>query len=187
LMSFFVRRDGFALGEPSGGSNHNYFLADKNGEYVKSLGDVGFDEAKAMEAADQLLGNPWYAGVSDDELEDRLDALLDNVTAHNVVERREEIRALRAEMRHRKHGGIVASADPLTLLARTFSDEERERLAGKGEALNDGSFPIANKEDLSNAIQAFGRAKNKKKAKKHIIKRAKALGAEDMIPEGWTS
>jgi hypothetical protein len=52
-------------------------------------------------------------------------------------------------------------------------------------ALPDGSYPIENESDLENAIYAFGRAKNKARAKKHIIKRAVSLGRQDMIPEKW--
>ena len=71
-------------------------------------------------------------------------------------------------------------------LKRAFTDDQREKMAEKGEALPDGSFPIANKDDLQNAIQAYGRAKDKIAAKAHIMKRARALGAESMIPESWT-
>lgn len=66
---------------------------------------------------------------------------------------------------------------------KEFNAEEREDLAKKGYALPDGSFPIENVEDLKNAIQAFGRAKDQPAAAKHIAKRAKALGAEDLIPD----
>jgi hypothetical protein len=59
-------------------------------------------------------------------------------------------------------------------------------MAEEGNALPDGSFPIANVEDLKNAIQAFGRAKDKDAAKRHIMKRARELDAMDMIPESWT-
>ena len=69
--------------------------------------------------------------------------------------------------------------------ARTFTEEERKAAAKKGNALPDGSFPINNTSDLKNAIQAIGRAKNPGAAKSHIKKRAKALGAEGMLPEGW--
>lgn len=69
---------------------------------------------------------------------------------------------------------------------RTFSAEQRRTLAKKGHALPDGSFPIVNRDDLSNAIQAFGRAKDKEKAKRHIIKRARALGATEMLPDSWS-
>lgn len=70
-------------------------------------------------------------------------------------------------------------------LAREFSQEERERLAEKGHALPDGSFPIVTREDLENAIQAIGRAKDPDKAKRHIKKRARGLGLEELIPEEW--
>ena len=68
---------------------------------------------------------------------------------------------------------------------RDFSDKERNKAADTGEALPDGSFPIKNKKDLENAVHAYGRAKDKAKAKAHIIRRAKALEAEAMLPEGW--
>jgi hypothetical protein len=71
------------------------------------------------------------------------------------------------------------------LYKKDFTDDERKQLAGTGAALPDGSFPIENKGDLANAIHAFGRAKDKAKAKAHIISRAKTLGASDMIPEDW--
>ena len=70
-------------------------------------------------------------------------------------------------------------------LKRAFSDEQREAMAKEGTALPDGSYPIANESDLRNAIQAYGRAKDKEAAKRHIMKRAKALGKEDLIPENW--
>lgn len=68
---------------------------------------------------------------------------------------------------------------------RAFSTEQRESMAEEGEAMPDGSFPIANASDLRNAIQAHGRAKDIEKAKAHIKKRARALGLEDLIPAEW--
>jgi hypothetical protein len=73
------------------------------------------------------------------------------------------------------------------MLKREFSEDERKKLADEGKALPDGSFPIENEEDLKNAIHAYGRAKDKEAAKKHIIARAKALGLMNLIPEDWTS
>lgn len=70
---------------------------------------------------------------------------------------------------------------------RDFSEDERDNLAGKGKALPDGSYPIENKGDLKNAIQAYGRAKDKGRAKAWIIRRAKALGATSMLPDNWVS
>jgi len=69
-----------------------------------------------------------------------------------------------------------------------ISPKIREKLAKEGKALKDGSFPIRNVPDLKNAIQAYGRAKDKDAAKKHIIKRAKELQRYyDLIPEEWRS
>lgn len=68
---------------------------------------------------------------------------------------------------------------------RAFSDKERAALAAKGQAMPGGGFPIANVEDLKNAIQAIGRAKDPAAAKKHIIARAAALGQSKLIPDTW--
>jgi hypothetical protein len=72
-------------------------------------------------------------------------------------------------------------------LKRAFSDDMRTQMAQEGKALPDGSFPISNAEDLKNAISAFGRAKDKEAAKKHIMKQAKALGQEKLIPASWVT
>jgi len=79
---------------------------------------------------------------------------------------------------------IEAEAAELAL-KRMYGDDEREKLAERGMAMEDGSFPIKDREDLKNAIQAYGRAKDKAKAKAHIIKRASELGEEELIPENW--
>lgn len=66
---------------------------------------------------------------------------------------------------------------------RKFTAKEREKLAEEGKALPDGSFPITSKADLRNAIQAFGRTAKKKTVGRHIARRARALGATDVLPE----
>lgn len=73
----------------------------------------------------------------------------------------------------------------IELMKRKFSDKERSDAADSGEAMPDGSFPIKNEQDLKNAIQASGRAKDPAKAKAHIKARAKALGHADKIPDDW--
>jgi uncharacterized membrane protein YkoI len=70
-------------------------------------------------------------------------------------------------------------------LKRAYSDAEREGMAEEGFAMSDGSYPIKDESDLRNAIQAYGRAKDKEAAKKHIMKRARDLGMEEMIPSAW--
>jgi hypothetical protein len=66
-----------------------------------------------------------------------------------------------------------------------FSQERREKLADKGQAMPHGGYPIRNRADLQRAIQAFGRAKDKAKTKAWIIKRARELDAVDLLPEDW--
>jgi hypothetical protein len=82
----------------------------------------------------------------------------------------------------------AASADLMTRFETQFGyvpREKRDALAKEGKAMKDGSFPISNVGDLKNAIQAHGRAKDIASAKKHIVKRARALGKYDLIPDEW--
>jgi len=72
-------------------------------------------------------------------------------------------------------------------LKAMYSEEERMEMAKGGMALPDGSYPIKDEEDLKYAIMAYGRAKDKTKAKAHIKKRAMDLGREDLIPEVWST
>ena len=71
------------------------------------------------------------------------------------------------------------------IFKRERSTETRRRLAQEGLAMPDGSYPIVTVEDLRNAIQAFGRTDNPRATKEHIMRRARALGRTDLIPENW--
>jgi len=84
-----------------------------------------------------------------------------------------------------KVGSEVFVVEESLVAEKEFSAAEREKLADKGFALPDGSFPIENEGDLQNAVSAFGRSNPNKRSDvaKHIAKRAKALGKEDMIPQ----
>jgi hypothetical protein len=68
---------------------------------------------------------------------------------------------------------------------KDYSTAQREAMAENNTAMPDGSFPIANAKDLSNAIQSVGRAKDYNAAKQHIMRRARALGLVDQLPEDW--
>ena len=70
---------------------------------------------------------------------------------------------------------------------KDYSPEARERMAKNGEALPDGSFPIADCADLKNAIQAIGRASDPGKAKAHIKKRKAALKCDVDLPDDWST
>lgn len=72
-----------------------------------------------------------------------------------------------------KAEGDVAEVD-----AREFSDKKRKKLAKSGVAMPHGGFPIQNKQDLKNAERAIGRAKNPAATRRHIRKRAAALGVQ---------
>ena len=70
---------------------------------------------------------------------------------------------------------------------KKFPASTRQKMADEHKAMPDGSFPIGNRKDLANAIQSIGRttASKRNAVKAHIKRRAKALGATDLIPEGW--
>lgn len=68
---------------------------------------------------------------------------------------------------------------------RDYSAATRERMAREGTAMRDGSFPIANETDLRNAIQSVGRAANYDAARRHIIRRARALSLTQLLPDDW--
>ena len=80
----------------------------------------------------------------------------------------------------------AAEAEAQDGVYRVYDAAARKRMAKAGTALPDGSFPIADCEDLRNAIQAIGRASDPDKAKAHIRKRKSALGcAEVELPDTW--
>src|SRR5262245_51269778 len=69
-----------------------------------------------------------------------------------------------------------------------YDAEARSRMAKSGAAMPDGSYPIADREDLANAIRAVGRGNAPNNAiRRHILKRAKALGLMDLIPDTWNA
>ena len=78
-----------------------------------------------------------------------------------------------------------AAAAVETYMKREFSSKERKKLSASGAAMPGGGFPISNADDLENAIRAIGRAKDPAAAKKHIISRARSLGASGKIPAEW--
>jgi ATP-dependent protease ClpP protease subunit len=69
-----------------------------------------------------------------------------------------------------------------------YKADDRDSMAKSGEAMPDGSYPIADGEDLDKAIHAVGRGGADHDAiRKHIIKRAAALGQSAKIPDNWNS
>lgn len=67
-----------------------------------------------------------------------------------------------------------------------YDTAARKKMAQSGEALPDGSYPIADEEDLHNAIHAIGRGNDShSEIRDHIKARAKALGLTHMLPASW--
>jgi hypothetical protein len=64
----------------------------------------------------------------------------------------------------------------------------RRQAVASGAAMPDGSYPIKTRADLQKAIKAVGRGgTDHDKIRKHVMKRAKALGLEAMVPDNWNS
>lgn len=65
--------------------------------------------------------------------------------------------------------------------AATVSAEDRRKMAKSGSAMPDGSFPIPDEEHLRSAIKLA----HTPAQRRHVIKRAKALGKSNLIPDTW--
>lgn len=86
---------------------------------------------------------------------------------------------------------VLLSATPEATKGSKYSSDEMAAMLKDGKAManpkGDPSYPIADEADLSNAIKAVGRGSGDHDAiRRHIIKRAKAIGKTDMLPEDWT-
>lgn len=68
-----------------------------------------------------------------------------------------------------------------------ISDAEREHLEAEGDTAYGTSYPIRNCEDLANAIRAYGRAPEHKRAelRRFIVRRKAELGCSEKLPEDW--
>ena len=77
--------------------------------------------------------------------------------------------------------------EPEHIQERDYSADDRKKMAAAGQAMPDGSFPIVDSVDLKAAIKLAGNASNPGAARKHIKRRAKALGLSNLIPNTWTS
>src|SRR5208282_354399 len=70
-----------------------------------------------------------------------------------------------------------------------YDAASRREMAASGEAMADGSYPVADAEDLRHAIRAVGRGRHDShdSIRRHIIARAKALGMSGAIPDDWNA
>jgi hypothetical protein len=167
----------------------------------------GFPIARARVASGAVMalvaaGAATLAKMKSDPVTE-LNARIKKLEAYSVADKLdkvEEIKAKFAEFKTAKEVNLVVKAQELSerfqaVTAGAQEEDvfayipmiERQKLAKSGKALPGGSFPIRDTEDLQNAIRAFGRAKESDRAdvKRHIIKRARALGKYDLVPENW--
>ncbi len=137
---------------------------DATGEVMGVMVDVFADEdVYVVEIDSEAKSYDFFVGIDGkvlgyDEYE---------IEGDSELTEEDEIKALEAELE----------------IKRMYSREQREEMATNGEALPDGSFPIADEADLANAVAALPRAKDREAAEAHIVKRAKELGLEDALPE----
>jgi hypothetical protein len=73
-----------------------------------------------------------------------------------------------------------------------YSADKMRALGAKGHAMSTGDgeydYPIDDAEDLGRAIHAVGRGgADHDKIRAYIIRRARAMGMSDQIPDGWSS
>lgn len=67
-----------------------------------------------------------------------------------------------------------------------YDADDLRRMAASGAAMDDESYPIADREDLDRAIRAVGRGGSSHDAiRRHIMTRARSLGAASEIPDNW--
>ncbi|UVF61441.1 capsid maturation protease [Gordonia phage DalanDe] len=150
-----------------------------DGEMSGLIEDAGLDVQDAAAAFDQAV-----AAGDAESMAGAASEILDAVEeAPGDLADDEGLKAIVQAVAQAVSGG---TSEP-TEQKRQFTGKERNKAASQGSAMKDGSFPIKNTSDLQNAIKAFGRAKDKEAAKKHIISRAKSLGATNLLPDGWVT
>lgn len=66
-----------------------------------------------------------------------------------------------------------------------LSAAARHLAAAEGDALPDGSYPVRDLTELHKAIHAVGRSKHPIEVRRYLIRRARELGAENLIPRQW--
>jgi hypothetical protein len=70
---------------------------------------------------------------------------------------------------------------------RTYTPAVRKLLATEGKARPDGSYPIRDAQDVSDAVDDFDRSEGSDADREHIILRAKAVpGGTDALPASWS-
>lgn len=117
--------------------------------------------------------------------ETRLRVAMEAGNSDEVLAARAAIKVLRPRFEgttkqpHPANADVVESL--LWLEERDFTAAKRRELASKGHAMKDGSFPI----EVASDVKAATHLARTAEQRAHVKKRAKAVGASDMIPDTW--
>ena len=87
---------------------------------------------------------------------------------------------------------VKSSGDYADVVKAKYSAEDKRKLLAQGHAMRnaDGEpdYPVHDEEDLGKAIHAVGRGgADHDKIRAYVIRRAKALGKSDQIPDNWAA
>lgn len=177
------------------GANRRRFLLAKSGEVefdetiAKILDEPATDEAEVLERVRKAGGEEDVLHSVSAYLrlrESLSEGLLKAITPAQADEDEENANGTEGTSTDKDDEDEELAKSYESLLKRDFTDEQRKTLAESGVAMSTGSYPIENAADLKNAIHAVGRGKAPHaEIQAHIKKRAKALGAEDQLPDEW--
>ena len=175
-------------------------------KFDDEFGYISREKRQALAKKGYALPDGSYPITSIDSLKDSIQAYGRSKPGKRAAVRRHIMKRARALDRYdlvpenwKKSSASLLEEDiaflreraaELSIQVDVFADisaEARKKLAEKGQALPDGSYPIRNEDDLKNAIKAYGRSnpEDRAKVRTHIRKRARALGKEELIPENW--
>lgn len=167
-------------------------LTKADGDMPPQYGDEQSDAQNAM-AAISIISRLIVSEAQemcDNPAEDcDIQILLSAVSALRCFINREQQQSLGDNSDDDSMVSLAAEAD---VEKAKYNAEQLRQMLKEGKAFRnangDPSYPIGDKEDLENAIHAVGRGSGDHDAiRAYIIRRAKALGASDMIPDNWTS
>jgi hypothetical protein len=154
---------------------------------ASTLAHLKYDPLAELNSKVAQLEMAQYAPKVD-EAKERFSAMRQEVFAARTAELAAKVKQVKDTIEEGDWAYMIEMMDNGSENS-VVSRRVRERLAKEGKAMPDGSFPIRNINDLKNAIQAHGRSKPGARAavKKHIMRRAKALKKQDLIPAKWST
>lgn len=135
----------------------------------------GIDRSNAIQMAIGILRN-WAAGKGE----------VTPKTRAAAIKALAELAAAQARARATPNKGARTSREPMGAVVqlRRVPTAERTRLAGKGQALPGGGFPVKTEQDVRNALQAWGRSKpaDRPALKRLLLRAARRLNLTALIP-----